>query len=292
MSKIKSLNPFLKPLEYFFLQYFSFSDLKFNIDLKFICKVLFGVFYIILTLIFTFMYRVEWFNMLCNFSIDDNFFGYNFEIFILYYSVIHISWLIFEVFIKFKSNIKFVKLLIKFECILMLNFNKKFALKSFKKILMHRLVLIGFYVASVFFAVKDNIDKYGLNGIVVSLVHINFILLTSFIMYKICFYLDIICICLMNLNEILDKILKFSHNRNLFLRQIYQFKKCYILILKMTQELNYFMSNSISLFMLTGIFWMTVRLYRIPKLNNDIKFVGKYIKHLGQVSREDYGSAI
>lgn len=76
------------------------------------------------------------------------------------------------------------------------------------------------------------------------------------ILYKFCFYVDLICICLKNLLEILNQIPLYSHNKQLVLHKIYQIKKSYTFIVEMTDELNNFMSITISVFTVNEMLWI------------------------------------
>jgi hypothetical protein len=74
--------------------------------------------------------------------------------------------------------------------------------------------------------------------------------------------------------EIFDQIPIYKHNEQLLMMKIYQIKRSYIYIIEMTDELNNFMSASISSLEVNEMSWILFILYFMMNMYFDLGGVG------------------
>ncbi|KAL7015362.1 hypothetical protein ACKWTF_016413 [Chironomus riparius] len=269
MSEIRKLSKFLKFLEIFGLQYFGLSKLNLISPIKFVLlgyKLYFFCYTTSIVLLMIY-FRGPFLKVLKKLSISENTLGYAIEVVVTILTVGQIFITNLEAFLTVKGNQNFFKIVNKFDKFLCESFNKRMSTKKLEKKLKIRLVLIGSLAVLLVLAhltiVKDH-GFFGFGTLCLIIVHF---LTMCLIWYKICFYIDLICMCLTEFNEILDQFDIYSHNQSLLLRKIYQCKRSYIYIIKMAQEFNYFMPMTLNLYILVGFLWISLRLYYLLQLN-------------------------
>ena len=256
MSKIRELSSFLKPLEIFSLQLFSTNKQNFlNLNLKypsrgfaiyFICRLTFF-------LIGTPLTWMSFYKYFQNKNVNDNIVAFIFKAFTVILSPPRTLIAFAEAIIKIQSNYKFLIIFNDFCCLMEDEFKRVVKLRKFKRNLIPRLIqLVMVAMAFVAFRMAEYIkSKNSLPLWRVILMTSTFVinLTTVFMMlYKFCFYVDLIGVCMDNLIENLEFCLLFKFDRKLMLKKLYYMKKSYIYIIEMADELNYFMSWTISIY--------------------------------------------
>lgn len=282
MSEIRKLNKFSKHLEFFGLQFHSISTKTLNSPPKFasISHIIYFIVYSSLFLLGLCFLNGPFYELIQNVSLNENLLGYSLEMFITTQTIGQIFFSIFESFLKVKSNKKFFILLFNFDKFLKLKMRTKIDIKKFRKILKRRLILLYFSATMVILSDTALIKIYGIKELLNLVMIFTHFVTVCLVLFKICFYVDLLCICLMKFNEILDQIVALSHNRKLLLRKIYQCKQCYIIIIEMSKELNNFLSLTLNAYIYVGVLWMTMRFYHFFELNfvNPARYYGEFYK--------------
>lgn len=277
MLKYKKLSKFLKPLEIFGLQYFSLFDLSSKFT-----STGYKIYFFIYTSTICFIvltFRQSFFDLFRKVPLKENILGYSAEIFVNFFLFCQFLLFVSEAFFKVENNKNFFIIFYKFDKFLSLKMNTKLRLKFLNKIFKRRIILIAFL--AIIFAIPEVglVKNFGVDGFFVFFVVLIDFTTICLALYKICFYVDLLCFCLMKFNEILDQIVLFSHNRKLLLRKICQCKRCYVFVVEMTEEFNAFMSITLNIYIYMGILWLSIRFYYFLQLNIDdvSKAVGKFI---------------
>ena len=267
MSDIKNLNSYLKILQIFCFQFFSLLSLNFKTNkLSFASKGYAAYFVVRIGLLFASLFYL-WLHYYKNFqsaSIRQNVFGY-----ILKIAAALLSWFrafnsIVESFVKIKSNQEFFINLNNFSETIKEQLNVEINLKKFEKILIRRqvyiLVFASFLTANDIMSIK-NVSGFGIFYQI--FVHFMSHMVSFLILYKLCFYIDTICICLMTFYDNLDVIASADVHSSKLLRKIYALKNSYFFIIEMTAGLNHFMYITISTYITFSFVWLVTRLYQI-----------------------------
>lgn len=277
MSEKLKLCTYLKLQEYFGLQFFSLSQLHERSKVKF-ASILYIISFVIRMGLnfYSYIFSDLFYDTIKKISMTENLLGFTLEIAVTFFMVIRVFFAIIEAFVKVKSNQKFFVLLFKFESYLLKIMKLRLHFGDFWKMQNYRLIFIGFVLTSfsltmgfgvIFGSEKPRIFIF--IGLVINM--IGFCL----ILQKICFYIDIICVCLDNFCKSLDRISINVHNERILIRNIYQCKRLYIYIIKMTEQLNNFMSVTIYLFTVSQTLYLSLRFYHL--LLADFSDVGRTI---------------
>lgn len=267
MSELKILNSHLKILQIFGFQFFSLSSLNFNYkSLKFASKVyvVYFIFRIGLLCISLFYLVLFYYNNFQNISIKQNIFG-----FILKNVATFLSWFrsfnsIVEAFVKIKSNKKFFLHLNNFIKITKKQLEVKIYFKKFHKVLMRRQLYVLISASFLTFSDLTSVENIAGFGFLYQIfIHFVSYSVGFLILYKFCFLVDTICLCLMNFHDNLDMIASTGEDFRDLLKKIYILKRSYIYIIEMTVELKNFMFVTISTSISCSFVWLLTRLYQI-----------------------------
>jgi len=171
---------------------------------------------------------------------------------------------IVEAFVKTKKNQEFFINLNNFSETIKEQLNVEISFKKFEKILIRRQIYI--LVFSSFLTATDIMSIKNVSGFwIIYQIFVHFMshMVAFLILYKFCFYIDTICICLMNVYDNLDVIASSDVNYSKSLRKIYALKRSYFYIIQMTEGLNHFMYITVSTYTTCSFVWLLTRLYQI-----------------------------
>lgn len=258
MKNIEESSLYLKILEFFGLQYFSLSSFTLSLNLKF-PSIKYTIYFLFRNILFIMIDGSSWFHFYAQFqneSLNENILGFVFKIFVIFLSIIKYFIAFFEAFFKTNSNQKFLFIFSELEIFLKVKFNKQFNFYKLKKVLVHRLILIVIVLViyTLIFGIK----------IEIMLIKIWTDFFTNFlILYKSCFYVDLIYMSLNNLLTVLNEFPKYYQNEKLILIKIFEIKKIYICIIEMTDELNKFLSLTLTLYLVNNFMWVLTDCYDI-----------------------------
>ncbi|KAL7015348.1 hypothetical protein ACKWTF_016408 [Chironomus riparius] len=262
MSEIPKLNTYLKPQEYFGLQFFALSYLNEKSKVKFTSTMYIISFIIRIVLnLYGYIFSGLFYGTIKNISMTENLLGFTLEIVVTFFTAAKVLFGIIEAFVKVKSNQKFFILLHKFESFLVQNMNSRLHFGDFWIIQKYRMIFIGVVLTSFSLSIGIPMTKASRLFLFLGL----FVNMLGFclILFKICFYVDIVGVCLRNFHESLERISINVHNEQIMVRNIYQSKRLYIYIIKMTKQLNNFMSITIYLFMVSQTLYLSLRFYHL-----------------------------
>lgn len=268
MSDINELSAYLRPLEIFGLQYFSLFALKLNTNLKFASKNYLSYFLCYICAYIGIAYLNEVLNaaernkIRLQIGSDDIFFN-TIVIILPILSFFRTLIALTEPLFKVISNQKFFVLLFEFNEFLATELDAKINFDNLKKVLKQRLLILCSFMA---FQHLVFIYKLAMNfstNLLVKNLYISFQIVTIFLtLYKICFYVDLIYICLSSFNDSLDQIAVYSHDNKLLLKKIYQMMRAYIHIIEISAEFNGFISETIGSYMVLQIMYISWRIYK------------------------------
>jgi len=263
MSNIQELSPYLKALEIFGLQFFSLSTLDFKSKkLKFVSK--YFIIYLVIVICPLLGYVCySRYTVYQSYEFKrENALEFVFKVLAMLIMVIRKILSIFEPFWKVKSYQKFFIILNEFCLIFKYEFNLKIDFKKFKKILNFRNIFAVFAAFSLvsFDLIVDG-DFKDIFYYIKYLLHFIELYTKYLSIYKFCFYIDLISICLNNILDVLDQLPLYKHNKKILLCKIYQIKRSYICVIKMTDKVNYFMFFTKNLLELGEIMWILTLLY-------------------------------
>ena len=268
MLKVKELSPLLKPLELIGLQYFSAN--KINVQSNSIMlipskwHIIYFSFRLLLFLLGTSFTWFHFYAEIQNKSFEENIVTFIFKGCTVILSTARMLVAFTEALIKVKSNQKFLILYAKLCDLMESEFKLNINLKMFKR--SRKFKLIRILIAAVFLVIAGTIGYIGCPIPHVLILALNFCInfTTIFlILYKFCFYVDLIGVCLKSLLDILDDCSLYRQNKELLLNKIYQVKRIYIYIIKMNNELNCFMSLTISTYTICEFMWILTHFHQI-----------------------------
>ncbi|KAL7015351.1 hypothetical protein ACKWTF_016411 [Chironomus riparius] len=263
MSQIIKLSSFLKPLEVLNLQFFSLSKLNCPSRFSKQIRMIYFICYIVMTILSTLHLYPAWYASTKIRMSGENLLLFSLEVLMSILAPVQAQVAYQQALLKTRSNQSFFKHLIEFDRYLKWNMRSGISFKNFRKILIRRLILISLISFVAIQKTMYIVIKLENSKVLATFIRFLYMMTVWFTLYKICFYVDIICICLIKFHHILDQIVSFSHNRKLLLRKIYQCKRCYIYIIEIVEELNYFMSVTINFVAVTGILWISLRSYQL-----------------------------
>lgn len=280
MSEIRNLGQFLRPLEAFGLQYFSLSKFNFILSSRFASfgyKVYFFCYTASIVLLMIY-FREPYLDLIQKLSINENMLGYAIEMIVTIFILGQISVNNFEAFITVKSNQNFFKILHKFDKFLDENLDTKIITEKLRKILKHRLILIASLIVIISIPHSKVVIDHGFHGFFTFCMIINYFIIICMWTYKLCFYVDVIGICLVKFHEILDQIEESSHDKKEMLMRIYKCRRCYVYIIEILDELNSCMIFTLNLYIFCGTLWITLRFYYFLQLNieDPASFTGEF----------------
>ena len=87
------------------------------------------------------------------------------------------------------------------------------------------------------------------------------LIITSLLFFKFCFYVDLICVCLMKIKDSINKIPQHQHNIKILLNKIYKIKRSYIYVIEMTEIFNSFMFVAIVATQISQLMWILDAFY-------------------------------
>lgn len=263
MSNIQQLSPYLKTLEIFGLQFFSLSTLDFKLKkLKFVSKY-FKIYLLIVICPLLSYVCYSRYTMYQGYEFkSNNALEFVFRVLAMLIMVIRKILSIFEPFWKVKSYQKFFIILNDFCLIFKYEFNLKIDFKNFKKILIFRNIFAVFAALSLvsFDLIVDG-DFEDIYYYFTYSLHFIELYAKYLSIYSFCFYVDLISICLKNVLDVIDQLPLYKHNKKILLCKIYQIKRSYIYVIKMTDKVNYFMFFTKNLLELGEIVWILTLLY-------------------------------
>ena len=268
MSEIKQLSPCLRPLEIFGLQYFSLSRLKFKSSLKFASKnsLIYFLCYIFIYIGLAYLNEVlsaeERNKIRLKIGADDIFFNtivIVLPILAFFRTLIALT----EPLFKAIGNQKFFVILNEFQEFLVTQLDVKITFKNFKKILNQRLlILCGFLAFQHLFLIYKLIVNFSFNLLMKNL-YMSFQIITVFlILYKICFYVDLIYICLKTFHDTIDQIPVYNQDDKILVKKIYRMMRAYIYIIEISAEFNGFIAGTIGSYMALQILYISWRVYK------------------------------
>lgn len=276
MSDIKQLSSHLKVLKIFGLQCFSIQFLNFKSKkLKFASKN-----YLIYFLTFPLVDMI-----LSSYFTYENFAGYSFEseeylglIFRIlghFASIFRLYAEFCESLFKIKQNQNFFMVFEEFCEFILLEFRLKTRVKFLKRFLIRRTILtfsFSIFVVLVFYFAEKDFAALNFAYFRYFALFIDF-MLETLIIFKFCFYVDLICVCLRNLKDIFEQISLYMYNKELLLNKVYKIKRSYIYIVEMTKSLNNFMSMTIFCLQLSQMMWLLETIYfMICVLSRDVDY--------------------
>jgi hypothetical protein len=197
-------------------------------------------------------------------SVKQNIFGYILKIVAALLSWFRAFNAVVEAFVKIKANQQFFINLNNLSEIIKEQLDVDINWKKFEKILIRRQIYILIFAS--FLTVNDLMSIKNISGLgIIYQIFVHFIstMVEFLILYKFCFYIDTICICLMNFFDNLDVIASPDIDINKLLRKIYALKQSYIYIIEMTAGLNHFMYISISTYTTCSFVWLLTRFYQL-----------------------------
>lgn len=279
MTSLESLNLAAKPLEIFGFQYFSIKSTQNSSKLS-----KFRIFFFIFRIFsYTFTTIKLWLNVSelhDELNVQENILVKLLNIFQIFVNVLETAVAIVEPFVKVKSERKFYELSREFQEILSFNFKRKIYFKKLSKTFIRRLIFVTatMTIFIFYFDLKVTLELYGsyLTSIYYFLIYLIDVNASQLILYKFCFYVDLITLHLKALLEAFDE-------KSSKVKDILSLKKLYVLVLEMTREFNYFMSVTAQFYILTGFIWIFFSIYRIIQIKLgvvDESLIGKKILKL------------
>lgn len=262
MTSFEILASFLKPLEVFGLQYFSLTSVS-NFSK-------WRIFYCGLRITFYLMTTVElWvmmFQQQSDVDIEKNVLSFLLKIFsFLSYLIVTLTG-IAEALLKQKSERNFFEIVREFEENFAYNFKRRINFGCFKKLLTRRIVFMVVLPTVVIVSTRISVrlSKHPMSFLFLYFMFVYAIdnAHSQLILYKFCFYVDMITLHLRSVLEIVQDFNTKTPN----LKEILALKKLYVLTLEMTREFNNFMANTVQYYIVSTVFWLMISNYRLLEI--------------------------
>ena len=278
MSNVKELSQHLKVLEIFSLQFFSISKLNFKSKKLKSTSKNYLIYLVLCPIPVLIIISYSTYTNFLNFSYSsENYLGKVFRFFGHVASIFRLFSEVFESLFKVSQNQEFFMLFEEFCEFILKEFKLKICLKFLKKFLFLRLIFV--FSSSIFVSFVILLNEFNYFD---SVFYFNFFTIffdltfASLIIFKFCFYVDLICISLMKINESFNQIPLFSHNKQLMLNKIYKIKRSYIYVIELTDLLNSFMAVTIFSVQLSQMMWILDTFYfliNVISVNNKFNFL-------------------
>jgi hypothetical protein len=192
-------------------------------------------------------------------KVDKNSLNFIFHLLTLLSIILTTVISISEPLVKNKSERNFFIQLQIFSEVFKFCFKRKINLKDFKKVLTRRLIflvilpsIVGTIPTLVYrILIKEYSYIYLMFFYFLDQINLQLIL------YKFCFYVDLISLHLKCLKEI------FENFQTPKLSEILMMKKLYVLILEVTREFNDFIINTLQFFVFSNVMWLMIAIFRL-----------------------------